>query len=66
MSKIVDLTAYREKRRKEEEALMAAQQRAEYDRAVRQSRQLKPSPSWGIFVTTYQLLIKPKPQKEDQ
>lgn len=64
MSKIVDLTAYREKRRQEEEALLRSHQRAEYDRAVRQSQQFKPSPSWGIFVTTYQLLIKPR--KEDQ
>lgn len=64
MSNVIDLAAYRTKREQEQERDLNLQQRREYDRAVQQSRQLKPSPMWGIFVTTYQLLIKPTRKDE--
>lgn len=64
MSNVIDLAAYRTKREQEQDAKLGTRQQREYDRAVQQSRQLRPSPLWGIFVTTYQLLIKPTRKDE--
>lgn len=59
MNNVIDLAAYRKKRMEDQHA----RQMAEYDRAVRQSREVYPTSKWTIFKTTYQILIKPR--KED-
>lgn len=65
MNNVIDLATYRTKREQDQAREHSLRQQREYDRAVQQSRQLRPSPMWVTFMTTYQLFWKPT-TKDDQ